>query len=255
VTEIDHSQPHPRINVQEVATSRYTQTLSEKQIQELEVRDHTSLAGGYDVYFGTGTIRITYGSYMVRDFQTGELVEGPLPTETPPLDLQTELLWVALPENHLEKTIDALEQPLLEPTSRAGSDRNVPNEQSRYTYGGGIHAAEHGIIQLAPLELMVDNNDIGGLSMLSHPHETIAGPTWFVHDGIDGGIGFSKAIYENIETLAERTAAHIGDCECGRRRGCPLCVMSEDCGNNNDPLDTTTGAMILEDVLGAFEAD
>jgi DEAD/DEAH box helicase domain-containing protein len=31
--------------------------------------------------------------------------------------------------------------------------------------------------------------------------------------------------------------------------------MSEDCGNNNDPLDTTTGAMILEDVLEAFEAD
>ena len=255
VTDIDHSQPHPRIHIKEVATSRYTQTLSEKQIQELEVRDHTSLTGGYDVYFGAGTVRITYGSYMVRDFQTGELAEGPLPTETPPLDLQTELLWVALPEDHLKKTIAALEQPLLEPTSRAGSDRNVPNEQSRYTYGGGIHAAEHGIIQLAPLELMVDNNDIGGLSMLSHPHETIAGPTWFVHDGIDGGIGFSKAIYENIETLAERTAAHIGDCECGRRRGCPLCVMSEDCGNNNDPLDTTTGAMILEDVLGAFEAD
>ena len=254
VTEVDHGQPHPRITVEEVSTTRYTQTLSEKHIHDLEVNDHTALTDGYDVYFGTGTVRITYGSYMVRDFQTGELVEGPLPTETPPLDLRTELLWVALPEDHLQTTIDALDQPLLEPTNRAGNDRNVPSEQARYTYAGGIHAAEHGIIQLAPLELMVDNNDIGGLSMLSHPHETIAGPTWFVHDGIDGGIGFSKAIYEHIETLTERTAAHISECDCGRRRGCPLCVMSEDCGNNNDPLDTTTGAMILEDLLTALQS-
>jgi DEAD/DEAH box helicase domain-containing protein len=27
--------------------------------------------------------------------------------------------------------------------------------------------------------------------------------------------------------------------------------MSEHCGNNNDPLDTLTGTMILDDVLGA----
>jgi hypothetical protein len=99
VTEIDHSQPQPRIHVQEVATTHYTQTMSEKQITDLEVNDHTPLGNGFAVYFGTGTVRITYGSYMVRDFQTGELVEGPLPTETPPLDLHTELLWVALPED------------------------------------------------------------------------------------------------------------------------------------------------------------
>jgi len=252
VTDIDHSQPYPRIHVQEVSTTHYTQTMSDKQITDLDVHDHTPLGNGFAVYFGTGTVRITYGSYMVRDFQTGTLVEGPLPTETPPLDLHTELLWVALPEEHLQTTIETLDQPLLEPTSRAGSDPHVPSEQARYTYGGGIHAAEHGVIQLAPLELMVDNNDIGGLSMLSHPHETIPGPTWFVHDGIDGGIGFSKAIYEHIETLTERTAAHIADCECGRRRGCPLCVMSEDCGNNNDPLDTATGRIILKDLLAAF---
>jgi DEAD/DEAH box helicase domain-containing protein len=29
--------------------------------------------------------------------------------------------------------------------------------------------------------------------------------------------------------------------------------MSEDCGNNNDPLDTATGTMILDDLLAAFD--
>jgi DEAD/DEAH box helicase domain-containing protein len=253
VTEVDHSQPHPRIHVEEVTTTRYTQTLSSKQVRDLDVTDHTSVADGYDIYFGTGTVRITHGSYMVRDFRTGELVDGPLPTETPPLDLRTELLWVSLPEDHLETTIDALDAPLLQPTERARDDSRVPMEHARYTYAGGLHAAEHGIIQLAPLELMIDNHDIGGLSTPSHPHGTIPGPTWFVHDGIDGGIGFSKAIYEHVETLAARTREHIADCECGRRRGCPLCVMSEDCGNDNDPLDTATGRMILDDLLTASD--
>lgn len=253
VIAVKHNQPHPRIFVETVSTTHYTQTMSTKHITDLTVQDHTPLAGGFDVYFGTGTVQITYGNYMVRNYRTGELVEGPLPTDTPPLDLQTELMWVALPEGHLSKTITALDDPLLEPTERAGDDPHVPMEHARYTYAGGLHAAEHGVIQLAPLELMIDNNDIGGLSTPSYPHESTPGPTWFVHDGIDGGVGFSKAIYEHIGTLSKRTREHIADCDCGRRRGCPLCVMSEDCGNNNDPLDTATGTLILDDLLTALD--
>lgn len=150
------------------------------------------------------------------------------------------------------ETLDALGEDLLQPSERSERDVDVPPEEERYTYAGGLHAAEHGIIQLAPLEVMIDNADIGGLSTLAHEHETIPGPVWFVHDGIDGGIGFSKAIYEHFLTLTERTREHIADCECRRRRGCPMCVMSEHCGNNNDPLDTLTGTMILDDMLGAM---
>ncbi|ESS06987.1 MAG: distinct helicase family with a unique C-terminal domain including a metal-binding cysteine cluster, partial [uncultured archaeon A07HB70] len=134
------------------------------------------------------------------------------------------------------------------------TDRAVPAAEDRYTYGGGLHAAEHGVIQLAPLELMIDNADVGGLSTLGHDHETVPGPTWFVHDGIDGGVGFAKAIYEQFDTLASRTREHITDCSCDRRRGCPLCVMSEHCGNNNDPLDKAAGRLILDDVLAAVES-
>lgn len=253
VTDIDESGHHPTITVQETSARQYTQTTSTKQILNLEVRDHTPLAGDYDLYFGEATVRITYDSYLVRDVFTGEVIRGPLPTETPPLDLRTELLWVTLPERHLTQTLDELDGDLLQPSERSERDSAVPAEEERYTYGGGIHAAEHGVIQLAPLELMIDNADIGGLSTLSHPHETISGPVWFVHDAIDGGVGFSKAIYDHFETLCERTLNHISQCDCGRRRGCPMCVMSEHCGNNNDPLDTLTGAMILEDVLEAAD--
>lgn len=251
VVEVDETGHHPKIRVEEVQTGCYTQTRSTKDVRDLEVTDHTPLAGNFDLYFGLGTVRIDHDAYLVRKISTGEVASGPYPTGTRPLSLRTELMWVSLPPDHLETTLDDLEVPLLSTTERSETDSQVPDEPDRYTYAGGLHAVEHGIIQLAPLELLIDNSDIGGLSTLRHPHETVPGPTWFVHDGIDGGIGFTKAIYEHFGTLAERTREHVADCSCDRRRGCPLCVMSEDCGNNNDPLDTATGRSILDDVLAA----
>jgi DEAD/DEAH box helicase domain-containing protein len=252
VVGVDDEGAHPRILVERTRTGHYTQTLSTKRVQDLRPEEHRSLAGGYDLYFGRGTVEVTYDEYVVREINSGEVARGPLETGSPPLSLETDVMWVALPADHLASTIERLEAPLLEPTERASRDARVPGEEARYTYAGGIHAAEHGVIQLAPLELMVDNNDIGGLSTPRHHDETIPGPVWFVHDGIDGGVGFTRAIYEAFDTIIERTKAHIGSCDCGRRRGCPLCVMSEDCGNSNDPLDRATAALILEDVIGAL---
>jgi DEAD/DEAH box helicase domain-containing protein len=245
--------PRRRILVERVRTDRYTQTLSTKRIGDLRPTDHRPLAGGYDLYFGRGTVEVTYDQYLVREVSTGDVVEGPLPTGAPDLELDTELLWVSLPADHLERTIEGLEVPLLEPTDRADRDARAPTEEARYTYAGGIHAAEHGVIGLAPLELLIDDADVGGLSTPAHPDETIPGPVWFVHDGVDGGIGFARAIYEQFDAVARRTREHLADCDCGRRRGCPLCVMSENCGNANDPLDRHVGASILADVLGAIE--
>jgi DEAD/DEAH box helicase domain-containing protein len=252
VVTVEAEGRHPRIVVREADFGHYTQTLSTKEIRNLEVREHRPLAGDYDLYFGMGTVNIRYDEYIVREISTGRMVQPPQPTGSPPLELRTELLWVSLPRNHDIRTIEGMDYDLLQPTGRARNDPHVPmEEEEAYTYAGGLHAAEHGIIQLAPLELLIDNNDIGGLSTPAHPDETIPGPTWFIHDSIDGGIGFTKAIYENFEMLAERTREHITDCQCGRRQGCPLCVMSEDCGNNNDPLDTATAELILDDVLDA----
>jgi DEAD/DEAH box helicase domain-containing protein len=252
VVGVDDEGAHPRIRVERTRTDRYTQTLSTKRITDLRPTEHRSLAGAYDLYFGRGTVEITYDRYLVRQISTGDVVRGPLETGSPPMRLDTELMWVALPEDHLARTLDRLEEPLLQPTARAGRDALVPEAEDRYTYAGGLHAAEHGVIRLAPLELLIDNRDVGGLSTPRHAHETVPGPVWFVHDGIDGGVGFSRAIYEQFDALAARTREHLADCDCGRRRGCPLCVMSEDCGNDNDPLDRVTGRLILDDVLDAL---
>jgi DEAD/DEAH box helicase domain-containing protein len=251
VIDVEKSGIKPRILVEPKNSGLYTQTLSEKRITNLRPEQHREFDGGYGLHFGRGTVNITYNQFLIREISTGKVVDGPLPTGSPPLTLETELLWVTLPETHIDETISALEKPLLTPTDRAERDAGL-TEPARYTYGGGIHAAEHGVIQLSPLELMIDNSDIGGLSMPQHPDGSIPGPVWFVHDGIDGGIGFSRAVYENFEIIAERTRDHLETCDCQRRRGCPLCVMSEHCGNENDPLDRVVGQRILEDVLNAM---
>jgi DEAD/DEAH box helicase domain-containing protein len=243
----------PQVHVEQVDTDRYTQTLSTKRVRDLQPEDHRPLAGGYDLYFGRGTVEVTYDRYLVREVRTGDTVEGPLPTGAPPMELETDVLWVALPEGHAASTLERLDAPMLQPTDRAGRDRRVPDEEGRYTYAGGLHAAEHGVIGLAPLELMIDSSDVGGLSTPRHPDGTIPGPVWFVHDGIDGGVGFTRAIYEHLDSILERTREHLAGCDCGRRRGCPLCVMSEHCGNNNDPLDRAAADVILGDVLEAID--
>lgn len=253
VVEVADRGAHPRILVERTRTDRYTQTLSSKHVTDLRPSEHRSLAGGYDLYFGRATVEITYDRYVVRTISTGEVVRGPLPTGSPPLTLDTEVMWVSLPEGHLAATVDRLDVPLLQPTGRASRDLQVPEAEDRYTYAGGLHAAEHGVIQLAPLELLIDSSDVGGLSTARHHDETIPGPVWFVHDGIDGGIGFTRAIYDHFDTILARTREHIDDCDCRRRRGCPLCVMSEDCGNDNDPLDRATARLILDDVRAALE--
>jgi len=253
VVDLDDTGRHPTIRVEPRRSDRYTQTLSTKSVSDLRPTEHRSLGGGVDLYFGRGEVTIDYTDYLVRTVSTGEVVTGPLPIETPPQVLETELLWVALPDGHVDSVLDRLDEPLLGPTERSQGDRRVPDEPSLYTYAGGIHAAEHGLIGVSPLELLIDNADVGGLSTVAHPDETIPGPVWFVHDGVDGGIGFTRAIYDHFDSLVRRTRRHLAECQCGRRRGCPLCVMSEHCGNDNDPLDRATADVILGDVCAAVE--
>jgi DEAD/DEAH box helicase domain-containing protein len=34
-----------------------------------------------------------------------------------------------------------------------------------------------------------------------------------------------------------------------------MCIMSEDCGNQNDPLDRVTGQLIIDDVIAALDSE
>lgn len=73
---------------------------------------------------------------------------------------------------------------------------------------------------------------------------------WFIYDGIEGGLGFARAIYENYEAVAERARELIADCDCGNVDGCPACVMDDQCGNDNQPLHRDAAVDVLDQLLG-----
>lgn len=112
---------------------------------------------------------------------------------------------------------------------------------------GSLHAAEHAMVALMPLIAMCDERDIGGVSAFIHGQTNSS--TIFIYDGYPGGAGFSKAAFERLEELISRTAEMIEGCAC--QAGCPTCIQSPYCGDNNHPLDKYGGAALLRWMVGA----
>ncbi|MDP6715677.1 MAG: DUF1998 domain-containing protein, partial [SAR202 cluster bacterium] len=110
---------------------------------------------------------------------------------------------------------------------------------------GGLHAVEHAAIGLLPLFALCDRNDIGGISTPLHPDT--GKPQVFIHDGHPGGVGVAERGYEIIEELWQATYDVISECPC--EAGCPSCIHSPKCGNNNQPLDKDVAKLLLSSFL------
>lgn len=119
----------------------------------------------------------------------------------------------------------------------------VPAEVETRPLGleGGIHGLEHGLIGMMPLYAMCDRNDIGGASHPIHPQTAL--PTIFIYDAHPGGVGISDAAYARADELLQATQRAISECRCSD--GCPSCIQSPKCGDNNTPLDKQSAISLL----------
>ena len=220
----------------------YTRSKSETRITNVEPEKSRDI-GDFTLYWGTGTVTAHYQFYDKIDIDSNRPTERNIPTGLQPLNMKTQLMWLEVP--------DYIEQALI----NKYSDYEAANQpQSVYNgYMGGLHAVEHAMINVAPLELMMDKQDLGGLSTFSHPAYDTSG--FFIYDGISGGLGFSRTIYEKFEEIAIRTRELIASCDCTRERGCPACVMDDNCGDQNSPLHTSAAIEILDQLLGEADKD
>jgi len=79
-------------------------------------------------------------------------------------------------------------------------------------------------------------------------HPDTGAPQVFIYDGHPGGVGIAEHGYEIIDELLSATLAVVGECAC--TDGCPSCIQSPKCGNNNNPLDKHVAADFLRDLTG-----
>lgn len=238
VIEFEESLPNPSITVREVRTDEYTETSSEKAVRDLDVREARDLGGGYRVAWGTGTVEVHYTRYRRRKIRTGAACGPPQSTGLPPIELDTDLVWVETPP--------ALCGEIIETVTGADPDA-VAEADVRDVFGGGLHGAEHSMIKLTPLELRLDKSDLGGLSTPTHAETGV--PTWFIHDAVDGGLGFSRRIYDRIGSVARRARERVAGCDCTGTGGCPACIMDAQCGNQNRHLHTDATVAVLDRLL------
>jgi DEAD/DEAH box helicase domain-containing protein len=202
----------------------YTRPRIETDVEVIEEIEQRDLANGAMLHWGR--VRTTDSVTYFKKVRVADDKEvGVYPLDLPDVMLETQALWITLPP--------------------------LPREArpSFESFGGALHAGEHGMIGLLPLFAMCDRADIGGLSTPVHRQSRL--PTVFVYDGYPGGVGISRRGYDAFESLARDTLGVITRCPC--EKGCPACIQSPKCGNWNEPLNKKGAISLLRYLLGQVD--
>jgi len=188
-------------------------------ISIVATRERRSWAG-CELALGEVDVSHQVVSFLKRRQPGGEVLSEE-PLDLPERTLRTTAVWWTVPDDVVaEAGLGALDVP------------------------GAAHAAEHCSIGLLPLFATCDRWDIGGVSTARHADTGLL--TVFVYDGHPGGAGFSERGFRTAAAWLSATREAIASCEC--TTGCPSCIQSPKCGNQNNRLDKA-GAISLLDAL------
>ncbi|MEM4525424.1 MAG: DEAD/DEAH box helicase [Methanothermobacter sp.] len=196
-----------RIHVTKKSVDYHTQALKRIDLKIVKILKKRKFSD-FNLYLGEVEVTEDYYLYRVMAYSK---VLGTFPLNLPPLKFRSTALWFTIPdklENYMRK--------------RFGDE----------AFEGGLHGCEHAIISLFPLHVLCDRMDIGGLSTAHHPDTGAA--TIFVYDAFEGGIGLSEKAFTLFEDLVASTFELVDSCDCVD--GCPSCIYSPKCGNDNKPL-------------------
>ncbi|MBA2864391.1 DEAD/DEAH box helicase [Methanococcus maripaludis] len=180
--------------------------------KELNSRNY----GEFTFHFGEVNVITNYFEFAEKKYGT-VLTRKPL--DLPPLTFKTTAMWITFPPRFMKSVTE-------------GDKSDI----------GGLHGAEHAMINIFPLHVMCDRSDIGGVSDLKH--QDTKRPTIFIYDGMEGGIGLSEKAFTLPKKIVKTAYELVRDCGC--ESGCPACIYSPKCGNSNQELDKVSTLRILE---------
>ncbi len=206
--------------VRPIEAQYYTEARESSHILVLSTKDSAPHAS-MEMHFGEVVVTNQVVGFRKKRLFTDEVLEI-IDLDLPEQTFETEAFWFTVP--------DSVWLPFL-------LDNN--------DLAGSIHAIEHSLIGMMPLLATCDRWDLGGVSHPAHPDTNL--PTIFVYDAYPGGVGIAEGTYPDLPTLLLSTKAMIAECPCAE--GCPSCVQSPKCGNNNEPLDKQGAIDLLEALL------
>lgn len=220
VEELDESAREARVK-----RARGTYFTEPKTDSWIEVSaQHSSKEFGQTVaYFGEVVVTSQVVGFRQKQLFSDDVL-GTYDLELPEQRFETEAIWYPIPSD------------LVLELATVGLD-----------LAGGVHALEHASISLLPLFALCDRNDIGGVSTAYHPQ--VGAPAIFVHDGHPGGVGIAEVGFRLVNEWLTATHTLIAECPC--EDGCPSCIQSPKCGNNNEPLDKKAAELILRRLLNS----
>ena len=197
----------------------YTNVHEDIEIDNIN-REQTYKTKRLEFNFAMCNVKTKMPFYTMKQFNTGKVI-GKMPLSLPDTNLYTQSVYFTIDDKYVQ----------------------ILSEEG-IMLDGAIHALEHILIGVAPILINCDRNDLGGVSYPLFLYTDK--PTVFIYDGYEGGIGVSKELFNLRRDWFNIAFDTVSKCPC--KMGCPACIQSPKCGNNNQPLNKE-GAQILLDCL------
>ena len=178
---------------------------------ELEVLDAGEVCGLEVKYLALSLDETVYG-FVVKRFPTMETVGEHVLGEELSYSFKTKGVLLAIPP---------------------------PSGWSPEDCAEAFHAVEHALISAAQMIVGASQTDLGGVS---YPSGHV-----YIYDSYPGGSGVSRTLMRRLREVLERALEIVDKCNCAD--GCPRCIYSPYCGNNNRYLSRRRAAEILRLVV------
>jgi len=204
----------------------YTQSLKHTDIFPLEIQLQDGMGQNniIEKFFGKVKVEHEYYSYKVIDTFTQDILSRHPLDNIPIIEFETQAVWFGIPFEYQKEL-----------------------ELEGFDLGGTIHAVEHAMIAMAPALAQISRWDLGGVSIDFDPVKQQ--PVIYIYDAFKGGIGISEQLFFNLIELLNLSLKLVESCSCKTDNGCPACIMSPKCGNNNNPLDKEGALFLLKKLL------
>ena len=195
-----------------VSTQMYTRPLYVVDVVDYNVLEESVCKQSMKAAYAKVLLELRVYGYVVKDLYSGEV-----------------------------RALKVLEEPITYSYSTRAVLLKLPTTQdlSEYDHAEAFHAIEHALISASRIVCGAGLTDLGGIS---YPSGDIV-----VYDSAIGGSGVSKLLYVKLEKAINTAYELIAGCTC--EDGCPRCIYSPYCGNNNKVLSRKKALYVLGEIL------